>query len=97
MSEHIDPALKRALHWDEEGWKVGDGDITAHTRSGAVYRITSSGSVSGGSRNIKGGALGGAVYRGGGPIRVKQVLEGMRMEVYVDGKTLITSTVDKIE
>jgi hypothetical protein len=97
MSEYIHDSLKKALHWGEEGWCVGDKDISVHTRSGAIYKVTSSGSVSGGSRNIKGGALGGAVYRSGGPIRVKQILEGMSMEIYIGNKTLITSTVEKIE
>lgn len=97
MSDHIHPDFKKALKWDEEGWNIGDGDITVHTRSGAIYRVTSAGHVSGGSRGITDGKLEGAVYRMGGPIRIKQILEGMSMEIYTGNKTLKTSTVVEIE
>ena len=97
MSDYIHPSLKKALKWDEEGWKTGDENIIFYTQSGSTYKVTSAGKVSGGRHEISNGRLVGAIYRRGGPIRINQILEGMGVEICWNDKVLSTTTITKIE
>ena len=92
----LDPRLLEALKLDNEKWAIGDSSIYVVTHSGALYKVTEQGDVSGGSRDVKDGKLFGAVYRSGGPIRSKQVVVGLSMEIRLPEKTLITSIVESI-
>lgn len=96
-SPHIHPNLKRDMRLLSESWEVGKGPIRIHTKSGAIYDVDSEGNVSGGSRSIYGGRLIGSTYRPGGPIRVRTVVVGLRMEISWDGKILCSSAVRSIE
>ena len=92
----LDPRLLEALKLDNEKWAIGDKPVLVVTRSGALYNVTGEGKVSGGSRDVKDGKLFGAVYRSGGPIRSKQVVIGLSMEIGLPEKVLITSIVESI-
>ena len=100
MSDHIDPALKEAIKWDEEAWHIGNGAIKVFTQSGSEYLVTNDGEVTGGTHLPNGGKLQGAVYRAGGPIRTKQVMIGLSMEIMRQpphmGNVVITSPVKTI-
>lgn len=97
MTNALHPTLARALKLDRQAWIKGSGWALVHTCSGAVYELANDGTVSGGSKRIRNGQLAGAVYRGGGPIRLGCVVVGLRMEIAVDDRGIVSSVVTKIE
>lgn len=93
----MDTALKNALLLDNEFWKIGDKPIQVITESGSVYEITSDGRITGGSKLRGEAELRGAVYRGGGPLRVGKIVIGLSIEgITINNKTLTTSPVKEI-
>lgn len=100
--DNINPALivLDAMHVDAQSWKKGDAKSIISTLSGSTYYLDSDGALTGGSHLTEGrtAELQGAVYRGGGPIRVGYVTVGLRIEARTsDGKSLVTSPVQSIE
>lgn len=95
---HIHPSLAAAAYLDESpDWKVGDPAVIVLTRSGASYEVEPDGTLSGGSREVNGARLVGAVPSGSTLLRVKCVIVGLRMEFVWNKKRYASSTVESVE
>ena len=88
----MDMAIYQALHLSEDFWEIGDEAAIVTTLSGGRYIIQSDGTVTGGTLQVNGVRLNGAVYRPGGPIRTRLIVYGLRMELSEPGRPTVTVT-----
>ena len=88
----MDMQIYQALNMTEDFWEIGDETAIVTTESGGRYIVQPDGTVTGGSNQVNGVRLNGAVYRPGGPIRTKVVVYGLRMELAEPGRLTVTVT-----
>ncbi|MBI4010669.1 MAG: hypothetical protein HY359_00050 [Candidatus Rokubacteria bacterium] len=77
-------------------WKPEDGPVTIRTASGAVYLVDGRRRISGGTLSVRDAVVCGAVDHPDGPIRVPEIVVGLRMEIVTSAGPVYSSIVTEI-